>query len=136
MSPIAHLIHRTPNFHVWGDSSLDTTEGYSIDLGFYWHHSWPDSIRTKSVRFFRRKAKFDEEIISINILEYMVIIINYTFCSYLYNGQHLVEIYPHLTVLNWSDNWSAIAWTKQAAISSARGKAQSGILCRSLFLNG
>ena len=83
-SPIAHLIPRTPDYQVWGDSSLDAAGGYSTDMGFFWHHSWPDSIRTKSVCFFKRKAKFDDEFFSINLLEYMVIIINYAICSFLY----------------------------------------------------
>ena len=133
-SPIAHLIPRTPDYQVWGDSSLDAAGGYSTDMGFYWHHSWPDSIRTKSVRFFKRKAKFDGEIVSINLLEYMVIIINYAICSHLFVTQQLGLQYPHQTVLIWSDNKSAIAWTKQAAISSAGGKALSRIFC-SLCIN-
>ena len=94
-SPIAHLIPRTPDFQVWGDSSLDSAGGYSVDLGFYWYHSWPDSIRTKSVRFFRRKTKSDGKNISINLLEYMVVIINYTICSFLFKSQDLRAQYPH-----------------------------------------
>ena len=133
-SPIAYLIPRTPGFQVWGDSSLDAAGGFSIDLGFYWHYTWPDSIRTKSVRFFKRKAKFDGEIISINLLEYMVIIINYATSSFLFKSHNLGAQYPHQTVLIWSDNRSAIAWTKQAAISSPGGKALSHIFC-SLCIN-
>ena len=82
-TPIAHLIPCTPDYQAWGDSSLDAAGGYSIDLGFYWHLSWPESIHSKSVRFFTRKAKFAGEIISINVLECIVVIINYAISSYL-----------------------------------------------------
>ena len=103
-TPIAHLIPRTPDYQAWGDSSLDAAGGYSFGLGFYWHLSWPESIRSKSVRFFKRKAKFAGEIISINLLEYIVVIINYAISSYLYKSRNLGSQYPHQTLLNWSDN--------------------------------
>ena len=131
---IAHFIPRTTDFQVWGDASLDATGGYSVDFGFYWHCLWPASITTKSVRYFQRKAKFDGEIILINLLEYMVIIINYVICSHLYKTNKLGKKCPYQTVQNWSDNRSAIAWTRQAAISSAGGKALSRIFC-SLCIN-
>ena len=143
--PIGHLIPRTPDYQAWGDSSLDAAGGYSVDLGFYWHLSWPESIRRKSVHFFRRKAKFNGEIISINLLEYIVVIINYNISSHLYQIKRLRGIYPHQTLLNWSDNRSAIAWSKQAATSSAGGKALSRIFyslsinnnlqCTSYYIN-
>ena len=126
-SPIAHLIPRTPDFQVWGDSFLDAAVGYSVDFNFYWHYPWPASITTKSICYFQRKAKFNGEIISINLLEYMVIIMNYAICSYLYKTLYLGAQYPYQTVQNWSDNRSDIAWTKQAAISSAGRKALSRI---------
>ena len=59
----------------------------------------------------------------------MVTIINYAICSHIYKDRNLGASYPHQTLLNWSDNRSAIAWTKQAAISSAGGKALSRIFC-------
>ena len=36
-TPIAYFIKRSLDFQVWGDSSLQATGGYSLDLGFYWH---------------------------------------------------------------------------------------------------
>ena len=133
-TPIAHLIKRDPDFQVWGDSSLDAAGGYSVDFGFYWHLKWPESITSKSVKFFKRKAKFNGEIVSINLLEYIVIIINYAICSYLFTTRKLNSVYKHQSLLNWSDNKSAIAWTKQAAISTAGGKALARIFC-SLSIN-
>ena len=64
----------------------------------------------------------------------MVIIITYAICSHLYRTNKLGAKHPYQTVQNWSDNRSAIAWTRQAAISSADGKAPSRLFC-SLCIN-
>ena len=87
------------------------------------------SIQSKSVKFFKRKAKHNGEIISINLLEYIVIIINYAISTAIFKEKILGAKFPHQTLLNWSDNRAAIAWTKQAAISTAGGKALSRIFC-------
>ena len=70
------------------------------------------------------------------MLEYIVVIINYAICSHLFVKRGLNDPYPHQTLLNWSDNKSAIAWTKQAAISTAGGKALSRIFCSLCINNG
>ena len=106
------MIKRTPDFQAWGDSSLDTAGGFPTDLGFYWYLHWPVEITSKSLKFFKRKAYFDGEIVSINLLH-----------------KKLNNTYKYQTLLNWSDNKSAIAWTKQAAISTAGGKASARIFC-------
>ena len=131
---IAHMIPRTPDFQAWGDASLHAAGGYSIDLQFYWYLTWPESIQSKTLKFFKRKAKYNGEIISINLLEYVVIIINYAICSFIYKSKQLGHTFKYQSLLNWSDNRSAISWTKQAAISSAGGKALSRIFC-SLCIN-
>ena len=128
------MIKRTPDFQAWGDSSLDAAGGFSLDLGFYWYLQWPADIRNKSLKFFQRKAYFEGEIVSINLLEYIVIIINYAVCTSIFHEKNLNNVYKYQTLLNWSDNKSAIAWTKQAAISTAGGKALARIFC-SLSIN-
>ena len=134
--PIAHLITRTPDFQAWGDASLSASGGFSIDLGFYWYFQWPQSIQSKTLKFFKKRIKYNGEIISINLLEYIVVIINYAISSYLFTSRGLNTKYPHQSLLNWSDNRSAIAWTKQAAISTAGGKALSRIFCSLCINNG
>ena len=132
--PIAHMIPRTPDFENWGDASLTAAGGFSIDLKFYWYLHWPNSISSKTLKFFKHKVKQDGELISINLLEYVVIIINYAISSYFYKTDNLGRTYKYQTLLNWSDNRSAISWTKHAAKSSAGGKALSRIFC-SLCIN-
>ena len=108
-NPISHtMIPRTPDFQAWGDSSLYTAGGYSTDLNFYWHIQWPQSIQSKSVKFFKRKEKFQGEIISINLLEYIVIINNCAISSYLFFHNNMGLTYKYQTLLDWSDNRSAI----------------------------
>ena len=133
-TPIAHMIPRTPDFQAWGDASLMAAGGFSVDMKFFWHIQWPHSITSKTLKFFKHKIKFKEELISINLLEYIVVIINYAITSHIFKSQNLGSHYPYQTLLNWSDNKTAIAWTKQAAISSAGGKALSRIFC-SLCIN-
>ena len=133
-TPIAHLIPRTPDFQAWGDASLHAAGGFSVDLGFYWYLQWPSEITSKILKFFKKRIKHNGEMVSINLLEYIVIIINYAICSHLYTSRGLDSKYKHQTLLNWSDNKSAIAWTKKAAISTAGGKALSRIFL-SLCIN-
>jgi len=127
--PIAHLIPRIPDYQAWGDASLTAAGGFSIDLGFYWYLAWPHEIRSKTLKFFTKNMKHNGELISINLLEYIVVIINYAICTYIFNTKNLNSVHQHHTLLNWSDNKSAIAWTKQAAISTTGGKALSRIFC-------
>ena len=59
-----------PNFVAWGDSSLSQTGGFSHDLKFWWHWEWPDSIQARTLSAYQLKAKIDDKLISINLLEY------------------------------------------------------------------
>ena len=117
-----------------GRSLFRCCRRFSIDLGFYWHLLWPQSIASKSLKIFRRKAHFNGEIISINLLKYIVAIINYAICSAIFSSKKLNHVYKYQTLLNWSDNKSAIAWTKQTAISTAGEEALARIFC-SLSIN-
>ena len=128
-TPIAHLIKRTPDFSAWGDSSLEAAGGFSPDLQFFWHLRWPKEIRSKTLKYFKIRTKEKEKIISINLLEYVVIIVNYAIVTDIVQKNNLCEKYPYQTLLNWSDNKTAIVWTKKAAISTESGKALSRIFC-------
>ena len=56
-----------------------------------------------------------------------MVIINYAICSSICSTKKFSNVYKYQSLLNWSDNRSAIAWTKQAAISTAGGKALARI---------
>ena len=108
--------------------------GVSVDFGFNWYLQWHEEITSKFLKYFRRKAYFNGEIVSINLLEYVVVIINYAICTSLFYERNLNTVYKYQSLLNWSDNKSTIVWTKQAAISTAGGKALACIFC-SLSIN-
>ena len=133
-TPIAHLIPRTPDFAAWGDSSIEAAGGFSLDLKFFWHIKWPESVTSRTLKYFTVRSKENDKLISINLLEYVVVIINYAIVTHIVNDSNICEKYKYQSLLNWSDNRTAICWSKKAAISTESGKALSRIFC-SLCIN-
>ena len=80
---IAQLIHREADYHSLGDTSLHAAGGFSLDLGFWWYISWHNEIQSRTLKSFtvQRKIKNTDEFISINLLEFAVVIINYAAAS-------------------------------------------------------
>ena len=132
-TPLSHLVDRDPDFQVWGDSSLDCAGGYSHQLKFWWFLEWPQTIKQKTLKYFKINIYENDKLISINLLEYAVVIINYAICSYLIPKSGSSIEYPVL--MNWSDNRSAISWTKRAARSTIAGKALARMFCCLAFNN-
>ena len=126
-TPISHLVDRDPDYQVWGDSSLDCAGEYSHQLKFWWFLDWPQTDKNKTLKHFKVSVYENEKSISINLLEYAVVIINYTVCSYLIHKSGFNIEYPVL--MNWSDNRSAISWTKRAARSTNAGKTLARMFC-------
>ena len=71
--------------------------------------------------------------------------INNAIYSSIFYAKKLNQVYKYQSLLNWSDYNSTTAWTKQAAISTAGGKAfahsfrslsiNSGLQCTSTYIN-
>jgi hypothetical protein len=74
-SLIAHVIPRMPTFTTFGDSCLEGTDGYSPSLGFWWHLTFPEEVKLRTLLHKRDNA--DGLLISINVLEFVTVIINY-----------------------------------------------------------
>ena len=83
--PIAHIIPHDPTFQAWGDSSLFTAGGLSFDLKIWWYMEWPEEIQQRNIKHF--KVKYCDyktgKLISINLLEFAVIIINYAISAHI-----------------------------------------------------
>ena len=79
-TPIAHVIPQTPTASSFGDSCLEGAGGYSIKLGFWWHIDFPDKVKHRTLLF--KYSNKDGKRISINVLEFVTVIINY--CAYLH----------------------------------------------------
>jgi hypothetical protein len=65
-----------PTFTAFGDSCLEGACGYSLSLGFWWHLPFPEEVKLRTLLHKRDNA--DGLLISINVLEFVTVIINYS----------------------------------------------------------
>lgn len=136
-TPISHLIPRDPSFESFGDSCLFACGGFSLDLAYWWYIEWPKEIRQRTLKhfIFKKKDPSTGELISINLLEFATIVINYIISSL------CLQIYPDITtdpypsLLNHSDNTTAISWIKKSVTSNDAGKALCRLLCAARMNN-
>ena len=131
--PIGHLIPRDPSYRAWGDSSTDSGGGFSPCLTFWWFVNWPAEVRHRTIKFFKADHGGSDEFVSINALEFVVVILNYAASKLaILQNKDRYDI-PNPVLMNYADNTSAVAWTKRAARSSPTGKALGRILCNLLI---
>ena len=135
-APIAHLVPRTHDYGSWGDSSLYAGGGFSLDLHFWWYINWPLEIQCKTVKYFTvsKQDPSSGELVSINLLEFAVVIINYAAATHALSLSPPSGDNPYPTLLNWSDNMSANSWCNKAASSNLASRSLSRLLC-SLRIN-
>ena len=130
-SPIAHIIPRTPTFISFGDSCLEGAGGYSVSLGFWWHLLFPNEIKDRTL--LKKRDNSDGLLISINVLEFVTVIINYCAALHLVLTEAVTnDKYPVL--LNVTDNTSALSWTTGACRKSRIGRLLARFFC-SLLIN-
>jgi hypothetical protein len=110
---------------------LSTAGGYSSDLGFWWHIEWPPDIRERTLR--HKRNNIDNKLISINQLEYAVILINYVAASWRITT--LATSNPHPMVRIELDNTTSEAWTRNRCKDLLGGRALSRIHCTLLLGN-
>jgi len=133
-SPISHLIRRDPDFLAFGDACLDGAGGYSSSLSFWWFVGWPKSVTDNTLRFYRKTYKsLSGKFVSINLLEYVTIIISYA-ASILTIQQSSSLPQPNPVIHIYSDNTTAVSWTKRAVSSTILGK-NLGFLLTSLMIS-
>ena len=130
-TPIAHIVKRSPSFVCYGDSCLDGAGGYSVDLGFWWHIKFPDEIVQRTLLY--RANNDDGRLISINVLEFLTVIINYI--ASLHVGKLTTPTDdPYPVLLNITDNSSAQRWTTTNCKGSTIGRLLARLFC-SLLIN-
>ena len=134
-TPIAHVINREPDFISYGDACLEAGGGYSQNM-FWWHIEWPNEIKALTVKNLTvtRRCLVSKELVSINLLEFVVEIINYAAVT-LWFKQYTTSC-PHQfpMLLNWTDNITSKSWIRKAATKTKKGKCLQRILC-SLMIN-
>ena len=131
VTPIAHLVPRTPDFVTYGDACLEAAGGFSEDLDFWWHIEFPPSIKAKTLKNLTvtRRCPLSLELVSINLLEFLTEIINFVAVSILFRADPSLCLQPFPVQLNWTDNQTSKAWIKKAATKTVKGKALQRILC-------
>ncbi len=130
-TPISHLIPRTPFATMIGDSSLERVGGFLIALGFWWHIRFPDEIIQPTLLF--KSDNEDGLLISINVLEFVTVIINYCAALHIFRTTNATED-PHPVLLNITDNASALSWTLHTCKRSRIGCLLARFFC-SLLIN-
>ena len=129
-TPIVHLDQREQNSVTYGDACLEAGGRFSNGK-FWWHVEWPESIKKLTLKrlTFTRKCNITHKLVSINLLEFAVQIINYAAITVMFKEHP--ELCPHgfPLLLNWIDNMSAKSWIRKACTKSGKGKALQRILC-------
>ena len=125
-TPIAHLIPRTPSATSFGDSSLEGAGGYSVDLGFWWHIDFPHEVKQRTLLF--KSDNKDGRLISINVLEFVTVIINYCASLHVIQTTSFTDD-PHPVLLNVTDNTSSLSWTTGACKKSRIGRLLARFHC-------
>ena len=96
---------------------------------------WPEDIVSKTLKEFQIRVKISEDIfISISLLEYATILINYAATSQAFVDRLIISPHPFSVVQIDADNTNTISWTKKAASVTAKSKALSRVFA-SLTLN-
>ena len=134
-TPIAHIINKDPDFILYGDACLEAGGGYSDNL-FWWHVEWPDEIKALTLKnlMITRKCLETNDLVSINLLEFVVEIINYAAITTFFKNEQSSVAHEFPILLNWTNNTSAKTWLRKAATRTKKGKSLQRLLC-SLMIN-
>ena len=130
--PISHFVPRDPSGTGYADSCLRAAGGFSIDMGFWWYIEWPEKIQKATLRFVKNNK--DGKLISINVLEYAALIINYVAAT-LHFQENKDPSDPYPSVLLYADNTTAEAWAIKASKVSFIGRELGRIQCALMINN-
>ena len=117
-TPLGLVIPRTPLGDSPGDSSLESCGAYCFPLKYWWYIRFPLSIRERTIKYLK---KGDENVISINVLKYVTVIINY--CAVVTIVKSGITDDPNPVIRFITDNTSALNWTLHTSKSSIIGRA-------------
>jgi len=101
-------------------------------MKFWWYIEWPDEIKDRTLIYVRNNK--DGTLISINVLEYAAIIVNYA-AAYHFFREHPDPSDPFPMVLLYADNTASESWMEKACNSSLIGRALSRLQCAMMMNN-
>jgi hypothetical protein len=131
--PIAHLIPRDPNGTSDSDSSLDAAGGFSFDMFYWWYFEWPPAVRQFTLKYI--KSNKDGALISINVLEYAALIINFIAATHFFLKRSPSASNPTPTVMLFADNTTAESWVTKACKHTMEGRALGRLQCALMINN-
>jgi hypothetical protein len=123
---IAHIVPRTLPCITFDDTCLDGAGGYSLSLGFWWHLAFPHGIIMRML--LHRHDNLDGCLISINVLEFITVIINYCAALHVILTSKVTDN-PHPVLLNVTNNASDLSWTTGACQKSRLGQLLACFFC-------
>lgn len=129
-TPIAHMIKRDPTASSYSDSCLDGGGGYSTELNYFWYLTWSRAIYLRTLKFISDQS--DPNFISINVLEFVSVIINYCAALTVIETTDFTDD-PWPVLLAWCDNMSAVRWVTHACLKSEAGRALGRFFCALLM---
>ncbi len=125
--PIGFIILRTSTASLFGDSSFLSCGGYSLDLWFWWLMPFPDKI--VAMMLLHLKINNNQNFISLNVLEYVRIIINYCGALTTYLLEEGLTDNPHPVVLCITNNISAKNLKMHTCKKSIVGRSMVHFFC-------
>jgi hypothetical protein len=128
--PIGHLIKRDHNWQCHLDACLRSGGGYSIDLNFIWFLLWQEPFVQWTLLYL--KDDQNKDIISINIWEFILVIMNYCAILVTIETDGRTED-PSPVLLAWCDNTSTVNWITHAEVGSTIGRALGRLFCALLI---
>jgi hypothetical protein len=125
---IAHWIPRDPTFISAGDASQVAGGALTEELKFWFDVYWSDRVRRGC-----KLPPSDPGFIHINVLEFIVVLIQLAACIVALETGYATSVcgtvlpaIPHLLV--WTDNWASKSWANRVTTSSRTAQPLLGIL--------
>jgi hypothetical protein len=115
-----------PTFITFGDSCLKGVGGFSLSLGFWWHLPFLEEVKLRML--LHKWDNADSQLISINVLKFVTIIINYCTALHMVLSTNPTNN-PYPVLLNVTSNASALSWTTGACRKSRIGRLLARFFC-------
>jgi hypothetical protein len=129
--PIAHIRPKMPTATAFGDSCLEGVGGYLISLGYWWHLPFPEEVIQRTL--IHKKDTKDGLLITINILKFVTVIINYCASLHVFMRKTITND-PKPVLPNMTNNASAHSWTNHTCRKLKLGRLLVRFFC-SLLIN-
>jgi hypothetical protein len=115
-----------PTFITFGDSCLKGAGRYSLFLGFWWRLPFPEEVKLPTL--LHKQYNVDGQLISINVLEFVTVIINYCAALHMVLSTNPTNN-PYPVLLSITNNRSALSGTTSACHRSRIGCLLACFFC-------